>query len=697
MHRFAPISLSGGAAVSALALLVLTASIPARAVELAGVTPDDVIWTTWCFQADISPDGTEVAFVTSRQRDAEEEPGGRYSELYVVATRGGRARPYVTGKVNVSSPRWSPDGGAIAFLMARGKDAKRQVWVIPAYGGEATQVTHSETNVLAFRWHPSGKRIAYVAETPDSGRERKLKEKGYGFVFFEENLKHRNLYIVDLAQGENPKAEQLTRDVTVWDFEFSPDGSLIAAAISPENLVDQRYMFKRIYLLDLSTKRLQRLTDNPGKLGNFCFSPDGGRLAYAAAKERKDHAVSQAYVVSVSGGEPLNITPRGFRGHVTWVGWKDDGTVLYYAEEGVWPNLYLFDLKKGRRKTILRGEDVGLVFRRPRYTRDFKHFALICSSPEEPSNVYHWKPGKKPVRLTDLNLWVSARRLGRQEVIRYKARDGTPIEGILIYPVGYVAGTRHPVAVIVHGGPEAHYSNGWLTSYSRPGQVLAGRGYAVFYPNYRSSTGYGLEFASAGYNDAAGVEFDDIADGIKYLIDEGIADPERVGLTGGSYGGYAAAWFSSYYTKLVKAVVMFVGISDLISKRGTTDIPYEELYVHSGRKLEEMWQKSLERSPIYWAHQSRTAVLIVGGTDDTRVHPSQSLEYYRRLKMNGHPAVRLVQYPGEHHGNRMQTSQIDLIHRLLQWFDWYVRDGKPLDGPMPPLDISDSYGIDLGD
>ena len=142
---------------------------------------------------------------------------------------------------------------------------------------------------------------------------------------------------------------------------------------------------------------------------------------------------------------------------------------------------------------------------------------------------------------------------------------------------------------------------------------------------------------------------------------------------------------------------MFVGISDLVSKRGTSDIPFEELYVHSGKKLEQMWQLSLERSPIYHAHQSQTAVLIMGGQADTRVHPSQSLEYYRRLKVNEHPAVRLVQYPGERHGNRKRPGRADVLHRSLQWYDWYVMEGKPLDGPMPPLDISASYGLELED
>jgi dipeptidyl aminopeptidase/acylaminoacyl peptidase len=140
---------------------------------------------------------------------------------------------------------------------------------------------------------------------------------------------------------------------------------------------------------------------------------------------------------------------------------------------------------------------------------------------------------------------------------------------------------------------------------------------------------------------------------------------------------------------------MFVGLSDVISRMGTTDIPYEELYVHSGKKLENMWQLALERSPIYWAHQSKTATLIYGGAADTRVHPSQSMELYWRMRMNDHKAVRLVQYPGEGHGNSKQPGRADVIHRQIQWFDWYVYDSKALDGPLPPLDLSENYGLNL--
>ena len=320
---------------------------------------------------------------------------------------------------------------------------------------------------------------------------------------------------------------------------------------------------------------------------------------------------------------------------------------------------------------------------------------MLGSTPSIPREVYYRDGDAVPQKVTDVNPWLTERKLGPQKLISYKARDGQDIEGLLIYPVDARDGVKYPMVVYVHGGPEHHHYFDWCSYYSEPGQVLAGKGYYVFYPNYRSSTGYGLEFALAGYGDPAGVEFNDIADGIDYLISENMVDKDRVGVAGGSYGGYAAAWFASYYTDKVKAASMFVGISDLISKRGTTDIPYEELYVHSGKKLEETWDKSLQRSPIYYAHKSKTALLILGGTDDTRVNPAQSLEMYWRLRMNGHPAVRLVQYPGERHGNRKQTSRIDLLYRQIAWFEWYLGDQKPVNGPMPPLDISDQYGLNL--
>lgn len=684
-------------------LIALLAAAAIAACALAGAayaqelfTADDVLKLEYATSARISPDGRWIAYSVSKPRAIDAEPGGRYTELYVVSTGDGNVRPFLTGKVNVSGVRWTPDGQAISFLMTRGEKAKRQVWTIRIDGGEAIQTTKCKSSIGAFRWHPSGGQLAFTAGAPETKREKKLKDKGYGFIYYEENLKHRNLYMVDVENYKTAgDARQLTDDITVRSFEFDASGGQVAFGGIEENLIDHVYMFQRIYLLDVATGEYRQLTNNPGKLGNFAFSPDGEFLAYAAALNENDNAVSQAFVLPAAGGDAVNLTPVDFAGHVTWVAWKDKSTVVYLAGEGVWNTLNTVKSKGGDHKVILHSRDTGMVFNTPTYTKGFKQLAFTASSPTDPLNAYYW-PGKgKPKQMTDLAPWVRDRKLGKREVIKYTTRDGLEVEGLLNYPVEYRPGTLYPMVVQVHGGPESHHRNDWKTAYSRPVQVLNGRGYFVFLPNYRSSTGYGIARPASTLGDPAGKEFDDIADGIEYFTAQGMVDPARVGLGGGSYGGYAAAWFATYYTDLVKAAVMFVGISDLISKRSTTDIPWEELYVHSGKQLEDMWELSLERSPIYYAHQSKTATLIIGGAADSRVHPSQSLEMYRRMKMNDHPAVRLVQYPGEGHGNRKMPGRRDVCLRMLQWYDWYVKDGKPINAPMPDYDISDQYGLDL--
>lgn len=674
-------------------LLLISVSGSLYAEGQSPFKAEDVFKIKSCRQAEISPDGKYIAYTVSRSRTPGDKPGGSYTELYVMSLADRSSKLFIGGKTSVWSIKWRPDGKAITFLTRRGKGGS-QVWEIALAGGEAVQLTRSVNGVLSYEWHPSGNKIAYTAFTPKSKREKTLRKKGYGFIFFEENLKHRNLYLYDIKAG---KTEQLTKGRTVWSFVFNKKGDAVAVGASKLNLIDHKYMFQKVYVLSLKDRKIRKVSKNEGKLGNFVFSPDGKKLAYTASIDLKDHAVSQIYVTDLKSGEVVNKTIKDFRGHVTRAYWKDNKTVAYIAGEGVWPTYSTVGLKSAplKRKVVLNSKSNGATFRSLSFTKDGKTAAYVGSKSTSPAEIWLWKVGKKPVMLKSINPWIAERKLGVQKVVNFKARDGMMVEGLLILPSDYVKGKKYPLVVIVHGGPESHYTNRWVTRYSEPGQVLAGKGYAVYYPNYRASTGYGVKFALEGYEDPAGKEFDDLADGIEYLIKEGIADRERVGLGGGSYGGYASAWFATYYTKYVRAVCMFVGISNIISKRGTTDIAYEELYVHSGQPLEKMWDLNLKRSPVYWAHQSKTATLIMGGAADTRVHPAQSLELHRRMKMNNHPAVRLVQYPGEGHGNRKQPGQIDLLYRSLDWYDWYVRDKKPLDGKMPPLDISDKYGLKL--
>jgi len=658
------------------------------------LSPKDLLSLQSCRGIQLSPDGNQILYSISTPRGPNDPPGTSQSTWWKMTLKDQVANPLFNGEIKGSSPRWSPDGKTIGFLYGKGKGPK-QVWAIPAGGGEIVQLTFAESNVSFFRWNPGGGGLAYLALTPASEKEKDLKDRGYGFIYYEENLKNKHLFIASLDQNvQNTGTRQITEGMNVWDFEFNPQGSFIAASISPKNLIDQQFMFRKIHLIDISSGDMNQISENQGKLGNYVFSPDGKNLAYAAALTINDHSVSQVYILSLDDKMLTNLTPEKFKGHVTWVNWKNNKQVFYFSEEGVYPKLNLVSLKGGKREVLLDASESGIIFNTPEYSDDFNQFIFTGSTQADYVNIYTWNGKEKINRITDINPQLEDKVLGKQEVIHFYARDGQEIEGLLMYPVGYQSGKKYPLIVYVHGGPESHHSNAWLSRYSTPGQVMAGKGYMVLYLNYRASTGYGVDFAMEGFMDPAGKEFDDIADGIDYLVKEKGADKARVGLAGGSYGGYASGWFATYYTRYVRAVCMFVGISNNISRRGTTDIPFEELYVHAGKKLEDQWQKSLETSPVYWAHQSKTATLIYGGAADTRVHPSQSMELYRRMKMNDHPAVRLVQYPGEGHGNSRQPGRIDVLYRQMEWFDWYVRDLNPLDGPMPRLDISDRYGLD---
>ncbi len=658
------------------------------------LTPQELLKLKTIGAVQINPEKSEVIYSVSTPKGPNDKPGGSTRQFFRASMMDWIPIPLFEKRPNVSSPRYCSDGKHIGFLWANDGEPQ-QVWVMKQTGGSIKKLTNEPSGVSQFKWQPGKNGIAYLSSAKTTDREKELKRRGYNFIFYEENLKNSTLHMAWFDEEWNQTSVwEITHEGNTWDFEFDRQGARIAASVSPEKLIDHRYMFRKIYLIDIESGEMKQVSENEGKLGNYSFSPDGHHLAYAAALNINDHQVSQAFVVNLHSGSVSNLTPPNFRGHISWVNWKDNKHLLYYAGEGVYPTLSVVPVTGGPREVILNAASNGIIFGTPQFTPDFKHFVFSGSTPTDKINLYYWDGKSELEKVSNQNPWLKEKVLGKQEVIQYKARDGEEIEGILIHPVGYEAGNSYPLIVYVHGGPEAHESNGWMGRYATPGQVMAGKGYLVLYINYRASTGYGIDFAMEGFMDPAGKEFDDIADGIEWAVREKGADPERVGMAGGSYGGYASAWFATYYTNYVKAVCIFVGISNVASKRGTTDIPYEELYVHSGKKLEQQWQLNLERSPVYWAHQSQTATLIYGGAADSRVHPSQSLELYRRMKMNDHPAVRLVQYPGEGHGNRKQVGQIDVLYRQMEWLDWYVRDLHPLDGPMPRLDLSDRYGLD---
>ena len=672
----------------AAALLLATAA-PAPAAEL--MSPDHLAKLRRVVDARISPDGAHVAYVLRQPRELFEAPDGApWTELWVVGSRGGDPRPYVTGEVNVSHLRWTPDGRALSYTAKRAGDDEPALYRIPLHGGESRKLlTHSE-GVGGYAWSPDGRRLAFLGEAKRPERDTTLRDKGFGAKVVEEQDRPVRVWLVDVDPAA--KAPHTTDDLRPLDLagsasalEWSPRGPRLLLALAPTSGVDDYYMRRKLHVVDTEQGKVVASIDNPGKIGHAAWSPDGNTIAFQSAADYNDAGQGRLMVVPATGGAPQPLL-RGLPADIVALGWQGPKALLAVVHQGTDAWLERINVDGRSRKRLSRPG--GAILTSLSASRDGKRVALLAHAPGHPPEVYSLTGSGGPKRLTDHNPWLADVRQAPQESITYKARDGLEIQGVLVRPLDERPGQRYPLILFVHGGPESHLSNGWLTWYAAPGQIGAARGYAVFYPNYRGSTGRGVAFGKRSQADYAGGEFEDLVDGIQHLASTGLIDPERVGITGGSYGGFAAAWAATALTEHFAASVMFVGISDHVSRFGTTDIPEEMFAVHSRRWPWEHWDWFRERSPIYHSTKARTPLLILHGEDDARVPVSQGKELFRYLDAQGHVPVRLVLYPGEGHGNRKGAARYDVSLRLMRWMNHYLK-GPGGDPPPHDLPIAD--------
>ncbi len=683
---------------SKLASLIATCAIIIAATGITHAdtktfTPHDVNRIEDVRSVAISPDGENIAYTLRRQRDPfTEKDGSAWVELHVV-DREGNSRPFVTGQVKVSNVKWHPNRLEISFLEKREADDKRSLYVIPFTGGEALLVASHDEAISDYSWSPDGDHVAFLAKPPVPKELDKLRDKGFDQEIFEEDDRHTKIWIHNVFDHDSV-SRLIDIPGTASELHWSPKGDQLVCAIAPTPFVDDKYMHRRIRVIDVASGEIVTKIDNPGKLGQIAWSPDGEYLAYISGIDYNDPKEGRLMVIPASGGEPRNLLPD-FEGHVQSIAWRDPQTITYLANQGVWTfidNVGLDGAVGGKIFATPEPMDINTdvpigaseqdaVYSNISVSQDGRHMALEGQSARHPTEVYYRDGNNEPVRLTNSNPWLADYKLAEQEVIRYPARDGLDIEAVVIRPLDEQPGQRYPAIMKVHGGPESHYRNGWLTWYSYPGQMAAAKGMFVVHQNYRGSTGRGVEFSKTSQGDPAGKEFDDVVDGIDYMMAQGWVDSAKVGITGGSYGGYASGWGATYYSERYAASVISVGLGNLVSKIGTTDIPKEMLAVHYTQPPWEDWDFVLKRSPIYYADQSTTPTLIMHGKDDPRVFPGQSLDLYRHLKLRGQAPVRLVFYPGEGHGNDDAAARLDFCMRMMRWMEHYLQGpgGEPPD------------------
>ncbi|MBI5432043.1 MAG: S9 family peptidase [Planctomycetes bacterium] len=666
------------------AVLVLASA--ALAEEPKVLTPHRVAELKSVGGALMSPDGRHVAYTLSVPRKPlSDDDGGNRTELWVLDVSAGNSRAFVGGKSELSGVSWTPDGAGLAFLAKRGDDKHNALYVLPLAGGEAQRAAALATGISGYSLAPDSKRVALLAADAVPDARKKEQDKGFKQEIYEEDWSKSSLWLATLFDA-SAKPTQVELPGSVRDVKWSPVDDRLLIAQSPTPLVDDDMMRTRVSVIDLAGKTLATF-DNPGKLGAISWSPDGKRVGLQSAADLNDPSAGRFLFAQASGGALADPLP-GYAGDVVASAWRDADTVKFVAAHGVWSAFEELGLaSSGAPKTLVPGG--GPILQSVSLSKDGQSAAFVASTPTHPPEVFVMSAGEKsPRRMTTSNPWLAEFELAKQEVVEFKARDGLALQGVLIRPLDEKPGERYPLILYVHGGPESHHSNGWQTNYGNPAQVAAARGFAVFHVNYRGSTGLGVEFSKLSQGDPAGAEFDDLIDGIDHLIASGLVDKDKVGVTGGSYGGYATAWLSTAYSHRIAAGVMFVGISDKVSKVGTTDIPDEEYLVHARHRPWEKWQFLLERSPIWYAGKSRTPLLILHGKDDPRVNPGQSRELYRHLQMHGNSVVRLVLYPGEGHGNRKACAKLDYALRSMQWFEHYLK-GPGGEAPAWDLDYEE--------
>ncbi len=654
---------------------------PGTAQELW--TPQDVARLQAVVEAAIAPDGGRVAYVRSSPRDLASEADGPAWRQLLVADKDGVSRAYTPRESSVRRIKWTPDGREICFLSQRDGDNAVSLYSIPVDGGAARKILSRPSDIDAYEWSPDGNNVAFLEEQALSTPVREARAKGFRQTVYEESDLPVQLWIGARAEdGSIGGARRVQANGSVSEVRWSPDGDRLAIAVSPSRRSDDLYLRRGVVFVTPAGERRGDWRP-PGKLGDFRWSPDGAHLFAIAAQDRNDPAPGRLLRIARDTSAAEDLLP-GYEGHVRAARWLAADRIGYLADRGVESVMGEVGLK-GNGGIEGRLLVIGLSFS----VANNGEIALIAHAPQHSAEVFRAGGVRElPRRVTDSNPWIARKAFARQERISYKASDGLALEGILIHPLTEVRGEPAPLIVSAHGGPEAHEPNGWLTSVTRPGQVAAARGFAVVYPNYRGSTGRGVEFSKLDHGDPAGKEFDDLVDAVDHLIERGVAHPDRVGITGASYGGYAAAWAATKMSGRFAAAVVFAGISDAVSKALTTDIPEELFETHQRLRVWDDWGFFRERSPIAHARGARTPLLILHGEQDRRVPVSQAQELYRTLKSTGRAPVRLVSYPGEGHGLRRAAARYDYHLRMMEWMEHYL---KGRGGDPPPHEVD--YGL----
>jgi dipeptidyl aminopeptidase/acylaminoacyl peptidase len=653
--------------------------------------PQDIARIRFVSDPQVSPDGRRVVFVITM---LSEEKDQYLSNIWMVDTAWGEPCRFTTGPKRDTKPRWSPDGTRLAFLSERDAHAKAQLYVIPATGGEPTRLTNQPNGVMQHVWSPDGTRLAFVArvggwQEPAHEEERqkskpvrvittlKYKSNGEGFIYD----RRPHLFVV-AADGGEPR--QLTDgDFADADPAWSPDGTHLAFVSARHE--DRDYdNASDIWLIPSHGGEPRRLTDTAGPVNSPAFSPDGRTVAYLGHRYRHESGRNKrVFTMPVAGGTPMCLTVALDRTCVPFFSnvaplWSADGQWITFAAEdqGDVPIYRVRADGTAAPERIITGERqvTGLSASREGVLLAFA--AMDAVSPVEVFVCHADGTGEKP--LTDLNrAWKAEVMRSRPEHFRYE-RDGRQLDGWVMRPFGWKLGVRYPALLNIHGGPHTQYGHHFFDEF----QIYSGAGYAVIYTNPRGSQGYGEEFTRAVIGDWGGGDFADVMAGLDEALRRyDFIDPERLGVMGGSYGGFLTSWTVGH-TDRFKAACSERAVNNTYTLFGTSDIGHSFSEAQSGYLPWENRQWYIDHSPLTYAQDIATPLLIMHCESDLRCPVEQAEQLFVALKKQRKQAV-FVRFPDEDHELSRAGRPRHRLERFRLILDWFARYLQPAGAAEP--------------
>lgn len=644
-------------------LIVFVLAVPVAGQERRAMTTDDGLDMVQVGGAMISPDGSWVLFSKSELSWEENE---RKTTWWRVSAEGGEPYRYI-GDDGGGDFQFSPDGSRLAFT--RSVDDESQLFLLPTTGGEAVQLSEHETSIGSYAWSEDGSKIIFVATEPRTDEEEEAREAGYDAIFVDEGPNGQqsgnwnNLWLIEVESGAERRLTDT--DHRIGSFSVAPNGDRILFTSRIENRRNQQNL-SEIQLLEVETGTIRQLTDNSAPEGRLSWAPDGRSFAYTARTDGEwELLLDKIWVMDPDGGG-RRIVSGAFDGNIGNFVWAPDASeILFSGLHGTNNNLYRINLGSDSIEQIT--SSVGSLAPSS-FSRDRAKMAYVFQDFDTPADIWvGLTDGTGAVQLTDVNSTITDELvLGQGEVIRWESRDGTEIEGILMLPAEYQSGVL-PLLLHIHGGPAGVFRN----SFSASNHVWAGLGYAQLFPNVRGSSGYNDDLLRGNLRDIGSGDYEDLMTGVDELISRGIADPDKLGLRGWSYGGILGGWTITQ-TDRFKGASVGAMVSDWTSEYGPGFNHDVRLWYIGGTPWDntDEWR---ERSALTHVANVTTPTLVLHGINDRTDTEPQSMMFFQALKDQG-KITRYIRFPREPHGFQEPRHQRTRDVEEIRWIQKYVRN-----------------------